>query len=222
MTSLFNFPEAGEMPVDFMVAGARGVSRLEFFAIEEEQLTPQSTARVEERAEQAAMDRTRQTRAMVDAAREEAFATARRDYEVTLAEAVAAERQRAEQVCAEFARDRQRYFAAAEAQVVKLAIAMARRVLAREVSADPMYLVAIVRAALARVQDGSATVLRVKNIAGWVKMFSGESVSVVEDARLQDGECILETEVGRVELGVEVQLAEIERGFAELTHRQGE
>ncbi len=222
MTSLFNFPEAGEVPVDFIAGGRRGVSMLEFFAIEEEQLAAQAIARVEETAEQAAKDRTRQTRAMVDAAREEALATARREYEVTLAEAVATERQRAEQVCAEFARDRQRYFAAAEAQVVKLAIAMARRVLAREVAADPMYLAATVRAALARVQDGSATVLRVKHVDGWSEMFSGESVSVIEDSRLQDGDCILETEVGRVELGVEVQLAEIERGFAELTQRQGE
>ena len=222
MTSLFSRPEAGQMPVDLIASGARGVSVLEFFAIEEEHAVAQAVARVEESAAQAAQERTRQTRAMVDAAREEAAVAARSEYEVALAEAVATERERAQRVCAEFAHDRQRYFASAEAQVVKLAIAMARRVLAREVAADAMHLTATVRAALACVHDGSATVLRVRNADGWAGVFAEESVSVIEDSRLRDGECVLETEVGRVELGVEVQMSEIERGFAELTHRQGE
>ena len=39
---------------------------------------------------------------------------------------------------------------------------------------------------------------------------------------MSKGECVLETTVGRVELGVEVQVAEIERGFGDLIRRQGE
>jgi flagellar assembly protein FliH len=47
-------------------------------------------------------------------------------------------------------------------------------------------------------------------------------VTVVGDAHLEAGECVLETDVGTVELGVQVQLAEIERGFGDLLRRQGE
>jgi len=130
-------------------------------------------------------------------------------------------------VASEFAMDRQRYFAAAEAQVVKLALAIARRVLTREVEADTMHLAATVRAALARVHDGSASVLRVRlgEQSQWEALFAKSregTVSVVGDEHMEAGECVLETSVGRVELGVNVQLAEIERGFGELLRRQGE
>jgi flagellar assembly protein FliH len=222
MTSLFSLPEGAEAAVDLMASVTRGVSLLEFFTIEDEQPEPQASARVDESSEQAARERARQTRAMVDAAREDALATARSEYELALAEGVAKERERVERICAEFARDRQRYFAAAEAQVVKLALAVARRILAREVAADPMYLAATVRAALARVQDATTTVLRVKDASGWAELLTDEAVTVVEDDRLRPEECVLETEVGRVELAIEVQLDEVERGFSALTHRQGE
>jgi flagellar assembly protein FliH len=232
VTSLFELPERGSaMPVDLLAAGSGGVSLLEFFSLEDEdaeRLQSESAATHAERsAADATNERTRQTRAMVDAARNEALAQARTDFEEELSERVAHEHSRVERVCAEFAMDRQRYFAAAEAQVVKLAIAMASRVLAREVAADPMHLAGTVRAALARVHDGSVTVLRVPTgqVTQWTAMFANAcdgSVSVLGDERLGEGECVLETDVGRVELGVQVQLAEIERGFGELLRRQGE
>ena len=81
------------------------------------------------------------------------------------------------------------------------------------------------KAALARVRDGSATSLRVPRCeaAAWMSLFEdvrdGE-VEVVADERLSAGECVLDTEVGRVELGVRVQMEEIERGFEALLCRQ--
>ena len=228
MTSLFDptasYDHAGkEIPVDLVTPGSQNVSLLEFFAVEDEETALRGRESVAEPpAEFIANERAKHTRAMIDAAREEAAADAREDFEDELTEKIATERARVERVCAEFARDRQRFFAAAEAQVVKLAISIARRVLAREVEADTMHLTAIVRAALARVQDGSATVLRVRETAGWAEMFANENVSVVADERLGAGECVLETEVGRVELGVQVQMDEIERGFGDLLRRSGE
>jgi flagellar assembly protein FliH len=219
------------MPVDLLECGGADVSMLEFFSLEDqdaERLQSESVATQAERtATTAANERARQTRAMVDAARNEALAQAREEFAATLDERLATEHSRVDRVCAEFAMDRQRYFAAAEAQVVKLAIAIAGRVLAREVAADPMHLAGTVRAALARVHDGSATVLRVRieHAAQWTAMFANAcdgGVSVIGDERLGAGECVLETDVGRVQLGVEVQLAEVERGFGELTRRQGE
>lgn len=225
MTSLFELGErrGAEMPVDLIASGGRGVAMLEFFAIEEEEASEEEPVRA---ADTGASDHAKQVRAMVDAAREEAWIAARKEFEEELAGKIAQEKERVARVSAEFARDRQRYFAAAEAQVVHLAIAIARRVLAREVAGDVMHLTAVVRAALARVHDGSSTVLRVSadDAARWSEMFASDGegdVSVVADDRLDAGECVLETEVGRVELGVEVQLEEIARGFESLLQRQG-
>jgi flagellar assembly protein FliH len=224
MTSLFEFAEAPRMrgtqlPVELIGGGMRGVSLLEFFALEDEAEGEIQAQVAQPGPEAAAQEWARQTAAMVEAARVEAREEARRDYELALAQGIAGERERAERVRLEFAHDRQRYFAAAEAQVVKLALAVARRVLAREVAADAMHLTATVRAALSRVQEGSATVLRVRpdEVSAWAGMLPAEHVTVMGDERV--GECVLETEMGRVELGVESQMREVERGFGELMER---
>jgi flagellar assembly protein FliH len=235
MTSLFDFAEAGaglgEMPVDLLTGGGRGVSPLEFFVLDEEETERFAEERAEpagESAEErAGRERAAQMQAMIDAARADAAAEARRGFEHELEARLRAERMRVERMCAEFAQDRQRYFAAAEEQVVKLALAIARRVLSREAAADALHLRATVRAALARVQEGSTSVLRVRGqeVERWTALLADAregSVAVVGDERLGAGECVLETEVGRVELGVEVQMDEIQRGFSHVLHRQGE
>ena len=233
MTSLFDLgelPRGMELPVELISVGARSVSTLEFFAVEEERHREEQERLERENAyvpESAASIRARQTQAMVEAARAEGMAIARQEFDAELQERLAVERQRVERVVAEFAADRQRYFAAAEAQVVKLAIAIARKVLHREVEADTMHLTGTVRAALARVHDGSSTVLRVPVDVRdqWEALFIGErleQLSVVGDEHLEAGECVLKTDIGRVELGVNVQVAEIERGFGDLLRRQGE
>jgi len=236
MTSLFDFGEAvgsavADMPIDLIAAGGRGVSVLEFFVLEdaERERLEREDAEVEapQPIESAASERARQVQVMIEAARSDALDDARREFAMQLEARLDAERARVEQVASEFAMDRQRYFAAAESQVVKLALAIARRVLTKEVEADVMHLTATVRAALARVHDGSASVLRVRpdEQQQWEALFANSregTVSVVGDEHMEAGECVLETDVGRVELGVKVQLGEIERGFGDLLRRQGE
>jgi len=232
MTSLFEFSDVGASPlIDLVTVGARGVSLLEFFVLEDEERDRMACAEAEAESqrpqESAATERARQLQVMIEAARSDAAEQVRRECEDQFATRLEVERERVQLVCSEFAMDRQRYFAAAESQVVKLAIAIARRVLAREVNADEMHLAAIVRAALARVHDGSASTLRVRvgEQAQWEALFAGGrdgAVTVLGDAHLEAGECLLETDIGNVELGVQVQLAEIERGFGDLLRRQGE
>lgn len=236
MTSLFDFGDAvgsavADMPIDLISAGGRGVSVLEFFVLEDaehERLQREDVvARAERPMESTATERANQVQVMIDAARQDAFEEARQEFELQLETKLDDERERVERVASEFAMDRQRYFAAAEAQVVKLAIAIARRVLMREVEADGMHLTATVRAALARVHDGSSSVLRVRpgEQPQWEALFANSregTVTVIGDDHMEAGECVLETEVGRVELGVQTQLAEIERGFGDLLRRQGE
>ena len=134
------------------------------------------------------------------------------------------ERQRALAACEAFAAERQRYFAAAEAQIVQLALAIARRVLAREAAADPMHLQATVRAALRCSQDESECVLKVspEEASAWTEMFADSQMKVVSDVRMAPGQCTLETNVGFARLGVAAQMQEIERSFAGLMHGQAE
>lgn len=159
-------------------------------------------------------------------ARQEERIHARSAFEAELAEGVMQERSRVERLRLEFARDRQRFFAAAESQVVKLALAVAKKILARDAECEGLPLRASVKAALARVQDGSATILRVpeEDLAAWTAMFEDQTadrVTVIADERMQAGGCTLETNVGQVELGVEAQLEEVARGFGELMQVQG-
>jgi len=76
------------------------------------------------------------------------------------------------------------------------------------------------------VAEDSTTVLRVPaaEVELWRGVFSAQafesSVHVVGDERLGVGECVLDTNVGKVELGVSAQLSEIERGFFDLLQQR--
>lgn len=157
----------------------------------------------------------------IEAARAAGRMEARRELEGELAEKVEEERLRIVLTCERFKREREGYFAAVEAEVVKLALAIAARVLQREVKLDPMLLQAVVKVALAKAADESGVVLRVpvqdeEAWRGLMEADEAKGVEVTADSRLKTGECVLETSIGRVELGVAAQLAEIERGFFDL------
>lgn len=51
---------------------------------------------------------------------------------------------------------------------------------------------------------------------------AGAEVQLQEEEALRPGECILETNAGRVDLGVKAQLVEIERGFFDLLAKRPE
>jgi flagellar assembly protein FliH len=180
------------------------------------------------KAEMAALDvqSEAQISSRIDAARSEARAEARREWEQELEERIAAEREGVLRSCEQFGRERARYFAGVEVEVVRLALAIAARVLHREAKLDPLLLSAAVRVALEKVAEDSATVLRVPAVEAelWRGVFSAQafesSVQVVGDERLGAGECVLDTNVGKVELGVSAQLSEIERGFFDLLQQR--
>ena len=154
----------------------------------------------------------------IEAAGRESRAEAREEYQAELEERVTEERARLARVCEDFARDRSKYFADVEAEVVRLALAIAARVLHREAKLDPLLLAGVVRVALAKVAEDSATVLRVP--PGELEMWRGVASSVVGDERMKAGECVLETSLGKVELGVSAQLVEIEKGFFDLLQQR--
>lgn len=123
-----------------------------------------------------------------------------------------------------FAQERKRYFEGIEQQVVRLSLAIAEKVLHREATIDPLLLTGAVRVALDNVAGRSPAVLRVP--ATEAQAWQGHLHAAADPPELQpdetmhEGECVLETKVGTVDLGIRAQLAEIEASFLDLLGRR--
>lgn len=132
-----------------------------------------------------------------------------------------------EQTVRDFAQQRDSYFARVEREVVELALAIAARILQREAQTDPLLLSGAVRVALGQLSATTTAELHVPGASYemWSEMLRlmpnlPVAPAVVADSEMKDGECVLTTEVGRVDLSAQAQLKEIERGFFDLlSHR---
>jgi flagellar assembly protein FliH len=146
---------------------------------------------------------------------------AERDAQVTAttAEAERYKRQLAA-LAAKFSEERDRYLAAVEREVVKLALAVAARILRREAQMDPLLLTGAVRVALGQLSGSTQVRLRVP--AGELDLWN-EVIALVPNLPVKPavmagegmrlGDCVIETDLGSVDLGIRAQLGEIERGF---------
>jgi flagellar biosynthesis/type III secretory pathway protein FliH len=120
---------------------------------------------------------------------------------------------------------RPRFRLEAEEDVVALAIAIARRILHRELTVAPEALLGLVKAALEKMEIREVHRVRVsKDDAPMVQQFFENlglprRVEVLADPSLEHGAAILESNHGILDASVETQLAEIERGFADLVRR---
>jgi flagellar assembly protein FliH len=151
--------------------------------------------------------------------RDEGMAQSRAEFEKKLA----GEKQTVVQAVRDFARERETYFQRVEAEVVGLAVAIARKILHREAQVDPLLLAGVARVGLDKVAAGTRVRLKVhpQQIQAWKEFFSQQPnlQSVPEllgDATLGLGRCLLETELGSTDLTLETQLKEIEQGFFDL------
>jgi flagellar assembly protein FliH len=121
-----------------------------------------------------------------------------------------------------FGERRNEYFARVEAEVVQLALAIARKILHREAQVDPMLVAALVRIAIEKLREGSTVTVRVSpgRVASWKAYFAGQSVAaraqVIADDGLSDLDCMLDTELGTANFGLDTQLKEVEQGFFDL------
>ncbi len=123
----------------------------------------------------------------------------------------------------EFAVERQNYYRRVESEVVELALAIARKILHREVQIDPQALAGIVRVTLEKLDDGTKVTLHVhpQEAADWRHYFAclaedRPAPEIQEDAALVRGECRIDTSLGSTEVGLASQLKEIETGLLDL------
>jgi flagellar assembly protein FliH len=115
----------------------------------------------------------------------------------------------------------------AELAVVQLAVAIARRVLHREISTDPEALVGVVKSACERINARELNRLRVAPSAAAVlqehrgRIGLPPSLEIAADPGLAPGSAVFETLRGEMDASVETQLDEIERGLADRMRRRG-
>jgi len=110
----------------------------------------------------------------------------------------------------------------AEEDLVRLAVAIARRVLRRELTVDPEAMLGLVKAAFARIdhrevfqaRTDPASEQAVQRIIQSADI--GRRVKLVADPALLPGSLVLETSRGQLDASVETQLDEIQRGFIDL------
>ena len=115
---------------------------------------------------------------------------------------------------------RPRLRAEAEGDVVRLAIAIARKIVGRELNADPETITGLVKAALEKVRTQEILRVRVHpehgtRIRECLNGFGASQVEIVADPNADRGTAVFETSRGNFDASVETQLREIERGLTD-------
>jgi flagellar assembly protein FliH len=192
--------------------------------------SPHGLTRAEGRATSANFEErlTEETRRSFEAGRERGREEGRSAEREAQGPAAAAETERRRRQTADlvekFSRERDHYLHSVEQEVVRLALAVAARILRREAQMDPLLLTGAVRVALGQLAATSEIRLRVP--AGeadlWmetIKLLPNLTAKpiVVADEGMLLGDCTIESKVGAVDLGIRAQLGEIERGFFDRT-----
>jgi flagellar assembly protein FliH len=167
---------------------------------------------------------TEETRRSFESGRERGRQEGRQmEQEAQAAARAEAEKERARQTAhliESFTQERNRFLHEVEHEVVKLALAVAARILRREAQMDPLLLTGAVRVALGQLSGSTQVRLRVppaelelwtEAVALLPKVAVKPTVLAGDGMRL--GDCVIETELGTVDLGIRSQLGEIERGF---------
>jgi flagellar assembly protein FliH len=144
-------------------------------------------------------------------------AAARQGFEAELRETVSALAGK----ISEIAGQRSEIVRRAEADTVRLAIEIARRVLHREISVDPSALSALVGAALEKLRNQEIYRVRIhpdleKLLKSLLEQFGRNAgIEVLADPNLARGGVTFEIGRGALDASVDTQLREIERGLAD-------
>lgn len=115
-----------------------------------------------------------------------------------------------------------RFRAEVEEDAVKLALAIAKRVLNREMTSDPEALVGLARVALDKLNLRELQQVRMHPadapaIERVLAASAGpQRVQVIADSTLERGAAIFETQRGTLDASVTTQLCEIERGLTDM------
>jgi len=157
------------------------------------------------------------------AARAEGIREGLQQGQESLEKAITTERSKIAEAIGAFEQKTSEYYSRVEVELVHLSLGIAAKVLHREAQVDRMLVAALVKVALNKLQHGTTATVRVRpeEVADWNRYFESDGtaeirVDIKPDASVTAHNCILETELGTTELGLDAQLKEIEQGFFDL------
>jgi flagellar assembly protein FliH len=106
-----------------------------------------------------------------------------------------------------------------ERQLVQLALALARRVVRREIAADEQLLMALARVAVDKLGDAGPTTVRLhpedfaRAAARGAERWAAAHVTVVADPVVSRGGCLVESPFGFVDASIDAQFQELARAL---------
>lgn len=122
--------------------------------------------------------------------------------------------------------DRLKIINSAEKEIVEIAIAIAKKVIHRELENNPEYILDIVKAALNKASDAEELTLRVNPLdhdlvsANQDQLGTSamgiQKLRVKSDATVNSGGCVIDTPLGTVDGRIERQVGEIEQSLMEV------
>lgn len=133
--------------------------------------------------------------------------------------------QRLARTVEELAALRRRVRAGAEEDAVRLAVAVAGKILHREITVDSESLLGLIKAAFQRIDAREVHRLRVhpEDAPAIQRAFSSSGFparfEISPDPALERGAAIFETSRGNLDASISTQLQEIERGFIDIVRR---
>ena len=167
----------------------------------------------------AELERLRQTE--VAQAKQTGFQEGMQKAQQDAAAEIAAALDRLSQKLKEVAGLRTKMRSYAEMDIVKLGLAIAQRILRRELTTDPETIHGLVHAALQKIQNRDIVKVRVYPAgaealrASLARAGAAPAIQVVSDPMLKIGDLLFDTSVGELDASVETQLQEVERGLAD-------
>jgi flagellar assembly protein FliH len=166
----------------------------------------------------------REAEARVQEARQAGYQEGIRAAKAESAAEIKALQERVARSVAELAELRPRLRRQAEGDLVKLSLAIARRILHRELDVDPEALRSLIQVALDKIQ--AQEICRVRVLPSQESLFRsvlgegpGSAPEVVADRTLDWGAVIFETNRGNLDASIETQLLEIEQGLTDRLKR---
>jgi flagellar assembly protein FliH len=159
------------------------------------------------------------------AGQKEGLAAAQSEANRTIAALQAEAGERAAGAAAQAVDMRRRLRQQMESDLVRLAVAVARRILRRELSVDPDALLGIVKAVVERIAARELLTIRVcprdaaRIEARLADLNLPDRVQVIADNSLTWGALLFDTTRGQHDASVETQIEEIDRGLADLVGR---
>lgn len=108
-----------------------------------------------------------------------------------------------------------------EAELVRLSLAVARKILHRELTVDPTAVQGVIKAALEKLQSRDCSRVRLHPDlepvveACMQRLAPTRKVEIVKDGSLQPWDILFETDSGWLDASLDTQIREIERGFVD-------